>query len=75
MDNYTPASKFNYVALLGSVTSATKVSRDGATLVNVADPGGLSGSGVDAWYWNQGLQIVFIKINDDRPDSTITVNY
>lgn len=74
-DNYTPPSPFNYIGILGSITSATQVTRDGATLPNVGDPASLQNSGVDCWYWNQTLNIVFVKIFDNRADSTVSASY
>ncbi len=74
-DNYTPASAFNYIAILGSITSAQQVTRDGTALPNVGDPGSLQSSTVDCWYWNQSLNIVFVKIYDNRADSTVSASY
>lgn len=74
-DRYTPASPYNYVGILGSITSANQVSRDGATLPNVGDPASLQASTVDAWYWNQSLNIVFVKIFDNRADTTVNATY
>ncbi len=72
---YTPPAQFNYIAILGSITSATQVTRDGAVLQNVGDPGSLAASTVDAWYWNQSLNIVFVKIFDTRADTTVSAAY
>ena len=74
-DQLTPASPFIYIALIGSISSASSVSRDGTTLPNVGDPASLASATVDAWYWNQTVNIVFVKIFDNRPDSTVSVNY
>jgi hypothetical protein len=30
---------------------------------------------VDAWYWNQTLNIVFVKIYDNRADTTVSAAY
>jgi hypothetical protein len=44
-------------------------------LTNVGDPTSLDNSPVDAWYWNQSIQIAFAKINDNRADTTIAFTY
>lgn len=74
-DQYTPSTPFYYVALLGSITSASQVQRDGATLPNVGDASSLAASPTDAWYWNEGIDIVFVKIFDNSADTTISVHY
>ncbi|MEN9841739.1 MAG: hypothetical protein RL376_1539, partial [Verrucomicrobiota bacterium] len=74
-DNYTPASAFNFIGILGSITSAHQVTRDGAVLPNVGTPDALQSSTVDAWYWNQSLNIVFVKIYDNRADTTVSAAY
>jgi alpha-glucosidase len=72
---YTPPAQFNYIAILGSITSASQVTRDGTVLPNVGDPDSLAASTVDAWYWNQTLNIVFVKIYDNRADTTVSAAY
>lgn len=74
-DNYTPPAPFLYIAILGSITSASQVTRDGNTLTNVGDPASLQASTVDAWYWNASLDIVFVKIFDTRADTTVSAAY
>jgi alpha-glucosidase len=74
-DGFAPSAAFLYVALLGSITSAQNVTRDGAVLAQVSGPAALAASGVDAWYYNSSVQIVFVKIFDNRPDTTVTVAY
>lgn len=74
-DQYSPAAGYFFVALLGSIASATQVSRDGTVLVGVGDPTTLANSAVDAWYWNASIDIVFVKLFDQRSDSTLTVAY
>jgi hypothetical protein len=74
-DNYTPASPFNYVAILGSITSAKTVTRDGATIPNVGSPESLAASPSDAWYWNEQLDIVFVKVFDNRADTLVSASY
>jgi alpha-glucosidase len=72
---YTPAATFNYFALLGSVTSATRVTRDGTLLPNVGDPTSLANSTMDAWYYNPSVQIIFVKMFDNVPNTILSVNY
>jgi alpha-glucosidase len=72
---YSPLAPFNYLAILGSITPATQVTRDGVALPDVGDPGSLAASAVDAWYWNPSLNIVFVKIFDDRADTTVSAAY
>jgi alpha-glucosidase len=74
-DRYTPAAAFNYLGILGSITSAHEVTRDGTTLPDVGDPASLQASTTDCWYWNQTLNIVFVKIYDNRADSTVSAAY
>jgi alpha-glucosidase len=73
--SYTPPSAFNYIGILGSISSAHQVSRDGANLPNVGNPAALQSSSVDAWYWNQTLNIVFVKIYGYRADTTVSASY
>jgi alpha-glucosidase len=74
-DAYTPPAKFIYLAILGSITSANQVTRDGTSLPNVGDPDSLEAATADAWYWNQSINIVFVKIFDNRPDTTVVAAY
>ena len=74
-DAYTPPAKFIYLAIQGSITSANEVTRDGTVLPNVDDPHSLESSPADSWYWNQSLNIVFVKIFDTRPDTTVIASY
>ena len=74
-DAYTPPAPFIYLAILGSISSANQVTRDGTTLPNVGDPDSLEAATADAWYWNQSINIVFVKIFDNRPDTTVVAAY
>jgi alpha-glucosidase len=75
-DAYQPPAGFYFGALLGSVALATtQVTRDGAAVPRLSDPGALQASASDAWYWNQSVNIVFVKLFDTRSDSTVTVVY
>jgi hypothetical protein len=51
------------------------VTRDGTTLPNVGDPDSLEAATADAWYWNQSINIVFVKIFDNRSDTTVVAAY
>ena len=70
-DKYAPPEPFYYVALLGT-QHPSSVSAGGADLPDVGDPGSLSASGVDAYYWNAGIGITFVKVFDTAPDVTVT---
>lgn len=74
-DAYTPPAPFIYLAILGSISSANQVTRDGTSLPNVGDPDSLEAATADAWYWNQSINIVFVKIFDNRPDTTVVAAY
>lgn len=74
-DGYTPPAPFYYIAILGSISSAHTVTRDGTALPNVGNSGSLSASQGDAWYWNQSINIVFVKIFDNRADTTVSAAY
>ncbi len=74
-DQYAPPAGYFFVALLGSITSAKQVSRDGAAVSQVSSPALLQSSSVDAWYWNSDIDIVFVKLFDTRPDTTVTIGY
>lgn len=76
VDNYAPAANFFYVALLASITKPQQVFRDGVALPDLGnDPNALTQAATDAWYWNASIQIAFVKVFDNNPDTTITVNY
>jgi alpha-glucosidase len=75
-DAFTPAADFYFVALLASITKPRQVSRDGTVLPDLGDdPASLSKSPVEAWYWNASVQIAFVKVFDNRLDTTVTVDY
>lgn len=74
-DAFTPPAPFIYIAILGSITSANQVTRDGVTLPNVGDADSLEAATADAWYWNQSINIVFVKIFDNRSDTTVAAAY
>jgi len=75
-DGFAPAANFFYVALLASITKPRQVLRDGAVLPDLgSDAASLTNSPVDAWYWNESIQIAFVKAIDNKPDTTVTVHY
>lgn len=84
-DNYTPPAPFIFLGILGSISSANQVTRDGANVFSVRSTNPsmtdsqaaaiLNSSTVDAWYWNQSLNIVFVKIFDNRADTTVGAAY
>jgi alpha-glucosidase len=73
-DQYTPPEPFYFVALLGT-RNPSSVVVDGAALPDVGDPASLSQSPVNAYYWNAGIQITFVKVFDTAPDVTVTALY
>lgn len=84
-DAYAPLARFLYLAILGSISSAGQVVRDGTAVQNVraGNPGMtdsqaasiLASAAGDAWYWNQSVNIVFVKIFDNRADTTVSAAY
>jgi alpha-glucosidase len=75
VDAFAPAATFYHVALLASVTKPRQITRDGAALPDVGDPATLASSPASAWYWNPSIQIAFVKVLDDRPDTTVSIGY
>jgi alpha-glucosidase len=74
-DQYQPPANFNYIAILGSTTTAQALYRDGQLLTDVKNSTALSASTADAWYWNQSLNTVFVKVYDEAADTTVSANY
>ena len=74
-DGYTPPSKFLFIAILGSITRAKQLTRDGTELPDVSDPQSLQVADADAWYWNESLNTVFLKIFDNKADTTLITSY
>jgi len=74
---YQPKERYFYVAFLGLSQAPASV-RAGATggagsaLPNVGNPDALAASNVDAYYWNESIQIAFAKIFDSGADITVT---
>ena len=73
-DDYTPAEPFYYVALLGT-RHPSSVTLAGAALTDVGDPANIAAAGASAYYWNQGIEITFVKIFDTSADVTLTALY
>ncbi|MBK1790166.1 TIM-barrel domain-containing protein [Persicirhabdus sediminis] len=74
-DNYQPGANYHYIALLGSVSAASQVTQDGANLPNVGGANNLQASDSPCWYYNESIDIVFVKVYDDKSDTTISVKY
>ncbi len=68
-------SDYNYIAILGSITSASQVTRDGKVLPNVGNSDALESATGDAWYWNESIDIVFVKLFANTTDTTVSVTY
>jgi alpha-glucosidase len=73
-DNYTPPEPFYYVTLLGT-RHPSSVTLDGTALTDVANPANLAAAGTSAYYWNQDVEITFVKIFDTKADVTLTALY
>lgn len=73
-DDYTPPEPFYYVALLGT-RHPSSVTLGGAALTDVGNPANLSAAGASAYYWNQEIEITFVKVFDTQPDVTVTALY
>ncbi|MBM7116648.1 TIM-barrel domain-containing protein [Archangium primigenium] len=73
-DQYTPPAKFYYVALVGT-RAPSSVTLDDAALADAGDPDSLSSSPGNAYYWNQDIQVTFIKVFDTQPDRSVTAMY
>jgi alpha-glucosidase len=86
-DQYNPLEHFFFVAILhdpaeekgssGRPLQSISIERDGASreVLLVNGPADLDNSEVDAWYYNQGNNISFIKVFDNDPAITITAHY
>ncbi len=74
-DGFTPPAKFLFIAILGSITRAKQLTRDGTKLPDVSDPQSLQVADADAWYWNESLNTVFLKIFDNKADTTLITSY
>ena len=74
VDKFTPPEPFYYVALLGT-RSPSSVAIGATQLPNAGDPTTLANSPVNAYYWNAGIQVTFIKIFDTDADVTVTALY
>jgi alpha-glucosidase len=73
--NYVPPANFFLIGILASITKPAQVTRDGVVLADAGNGANLAASPVDGWYWNAGLQICFVKIFDNLPDTTVTATY
>ncbi|WP_343213435.1 TIM-barrel domain-containing protein [Archangium violaceum] len=73
-DQYTPPEKFYYIALLGT-RAPSSVKLGNTALPNVGSPDSLAASQSNAYYWNESIQITFIKVFDTQPDLTVTAMY
>ncbi|MET0793295.1 MAG: glycosyl hydrolase family 31, partial [Polyangiaceae bacterium] len=70
--NYTPPEPYYFVAFLGDGRAPGSVSIGGAPLSNVGSPQALAASTGNAYYWNQSIQITFVKVFDNAVDVTVT---
>ena len=80
-DGYTPGEKYFFVAVLhdpgeaqGNNGPLQSVSIDGQTPTMVGDSDALWNANTNAWYYNAGINISFIKVFD-KASIAITANY
>ena len=73
VDNYAPPELFYFIAVLGMPMPPQAVSAAGAALPDVQTPAALAASPQNAYYWNPGIQITFVKIFDTTADITVNV--
>ena len=65
---------FYYVALLGT-RHPSSVTLGGPVLTDVGNPATLAAAGASAYYWNQSIEITFVKIFDTSADVMLTALY
>jgi alpha-glucosidase len=70
-DRYRPSETYYFVALPGT-RHPSSVTVAGAALPDIGSPENLAASPVDAYYWNAGIEVTFIKVFDTAPDVTVT---
>jgi alpha-glucosidase len=73
VDNYKPFETFYYVAFLGELLPPLTVTAAGIALPNVNTSDALKVSPQNAYYYNASIQIVFAKIIDDNPLTTVSI--
>ena len=61
---------------MGSTTPPRGARRAATAVSDVGtNPDALQASPVDAWYWNDAIDTVFVKVFDNRADTTVAVDY
>jgi alpha-glucosidase len=70
VDNYTPPEKYYFVALPGT-RHPSSVTVAGAALLDLRTPDNLAASTSNAYYWNEDIEVTFIKVFDTVADLTI----
>lgn len=71
-DGYTPAEPFYFIALPGT-RHPSSVTAAGAALSDVGGPPSLAASPVSAYYFNDSIQVTFVKVFDNSADVTVEV--
>lgn len=87
-DNYTPKETYFFVAILhdpgetkGTNGPLTEITIDGSAIESIAGgradakAGALNGAGCNAWYYNENINISFIKVFDESSNIVFTVQY
>ncbi|MES2774015.1 MAG: TIM-barrel domain-containing protein [Bacteroidota bacterium] len=73
-DQFTPSETFYFVALLGT-TSPVSIAAGGTALPDVGTPELLASATANSYYWNQSIQITFMKIFDTQPTITLEATF
>jgi alpha-glucosidase len=73
-DTYTPAEPYFFIALLQTNAPSTVNIQDKA-VPNVNTPDRLFSSPVNSYYWNEGIQITFIKVFDNASQIQVVAAY
>jgi alpha-glucosidase len=73
VDNYAPVETYYFVAFLGQLRAPASVVAASAVLANVSTPSALAASPGNAYYWNQSIEITFVKVFDASASTDVTV--
>ena len=73
VDNYAPVETYYFVAFLGQPQAPASVVVAGTPLPNVNTPAALAASPGNAYYWNQSIEITFVKVLDAAATADVTV--
>lgn len=71
-DKFTPAEKYYYLSLLGTV-APSQVTQNGNTIADVGDPQALNTASVNSYYYNETIKTTFIKVFDNQASVALQV--